>query len=441
MPALVALLALKSGLTKEKSEEFLKEFFKLISETLCAGETVKIKAFGTFKILDVDMRKSINISNGDEIIIPGHKRIVFLPSKEIAEVINAPFSMFESVELHPDAVAEIEGAIPSDTKSVTSIDSSEKDYVLENSAKRIQEEKDSPEKEKNRESDPDKKQGNENSPVKNEDFEKTPVKEEKKEELSNLDSDSIPDSTKEAPMAEVSPTEAPSAETPTAEAPIGEAPTAEALTAATPIEEASILEKRKKSSSGKFVFGFIVGLLFALIIGMIFYFYYIRKAEEKEVEKNAVEIPVTDTIGEAENVDGLDSADESISFLDPSSNEEAPSDADSNDAANEKKEIKEEAPATDPSDRPSEKGVKDVIGDRRFLTTMAQSHYGNYNLWPYIYEENKSFLGHPDRIKPGTEVVVPPLSKYGVDPNNPDDIKKAKRLGVEIYKRYEKTKK
>ena len=47
------------------------------------------------------------------------------------------------------------------------------------------------------------------------------------------------------------------------------------------------------------------------------------------------------------------------------------------------------------------------------------------------------FLGHPDRITPGTKVVVPPLSKYGVDPSNPEHIKKAKQLGIEIYKKYQ----
>jgi hypothetical protein len=67
---------------------------------------------------------------------------------------------------------------------------------------------------------------------------------------------------------------------------------------------------------------------------------------------------------------------------------------------------------------------------------MAKDHYGNYHLWPYIYMENSSFLGHPDRIRPGTKVVIPPLSKYGVDPNNPKDIAKAKKKGEEIYNKY-----
>lgn len=80
----------------------------------------------------------------------------------------------------------------------------------------------------------------------------------------------------------------------------------------------------------------------------------------------------------------------------------------------------------------------DKISTTRFLTTMARDYYGNPDFWPYIYEENNARLGHPDRIKPGTSVRVPSLTKYGVDPNNPADIEKARRLAKEIYARYGK---
>lgn len=69
---------------------------------------------------------------------------------------------------------------------------------------------------------------------------------------------------------------------------------------------------------------------------------------------------------------------------------------------------------------------------------MAKAHYGNYHLWPIIYEENKAKLGHPDRIRPGTPVVIPTLNKYGIDPFNKNDVEKIKKLGIEIYARYGK---
>lgn len=97
---------------------------------------------------------------------------------------------------------------------------------------------------------------------------------------------------------------------------------------------------------------------------------------------------------------------------------------------------------TKPSDvkTPESKGgdVKayDTVTKTRYLTTISRDHYGNYHFWPYIYLENESILGHPDRIKPGTKVKVPDLKKYGVDPNKPGDVNKAKKMSVEIYNKY-----
>ncbi len=89
---------------------------------------------------------------------------------------------------------------------------------------------------------------------------------------------------------------------------------------------------------------------------------------------------------------------------------------------------------TQPSDP---KPVYDTVTTTHYLTSMAKKYYGNYHLWPYIYKENEKILGHPNRIRPGTKVVIPDLSKYGVDPKNPKDIEKAKNMGAEIYKKYD----
>lgn len=102
------------------------------------------------------------------------------------------------------------------------------------------------------------------------------------------------------------------------------------------------------------------------------------------------------------------------------------------------KEAKREETSSTAPTTPSDIKAMDRITDTRYLTTMAKEHYGNYNLWPYIYLENESKLGHPDRIKPGTVVVIPNVDKYNIDPSNPKDIEKARKLGVEIYKKYAK---
>jgi len=92
---------------------------------------------------------------------------------------------------------------------------------------------------------------------------------------------------------------------------------------------------------------------------------------------------------------------------------------------------------TKPSDTPA-KDKYDIITRTRYLTTMSREYYGNYHFWPYIYEENKDILGHPDRIRPGTRVKIPDLGKYGVSPDNPKDLAEAKRKGVAIYAHYNK---
>lgn len=78
----------------------------------------------------------------------------------------------------------------------------------------------------------------------------------------------------------------------------------------------------------------------------------------------------------------------------------------------------------------------DKVTRRRYLTTMAREHYGNYNFWVYIYEENKLKLGNPNAIVPGTIVVIPPANKYNIDASNPQSIQLAKKKAIEIYAKY-----
>lgn len=86
--------------------------------------------------------------------------------------------------------------------------------------------------------------------------------------------------------------------------------------------------------------------------------------------------------------------------------------------------------------RPS--SVTDTIGRNRFLTTMSRKYYGRYEFWVYIYEENASHLGDPDRIAPGTVVNIPPAGKYDINPDDPQSLRKAAIKAEEIYAPYQK---
>lgn len=92
------------------------------------------------------------------------------------------------------------------------------------------------------------------------------------------------------------------------------------------------------------------------------------------------------------------------------------------------------APAPVVDDKPL---ATDTVTRTRYLTTMARHYYGDHNFWVYIYEENKDKIDNPNVITPGTEVVIPQPSKYGIDASNPESVEKAKRLSYEIFSRYE----
>ena len=86
----------------------------------------------------------------------------------------------------------------------------------------------------------------------------------------------------------------------------------------------------------------------------------------------------------------------------------------------------------EPMDEPAV--VTETVTDQNVLSTMAAKHYGSQWFWVYIYEEHKATIANPDNVPIGTEVVIPPAEKYGIDAHNPASIKKAQRRSWEILK-------
>jgi nucleoid DNA-binding protein len=97
---LAELLVEKSGVGQNNAENFLKTMFGLIESALKDEKYVKIKGLGTFKIIEVDSRESIDVNTNERIRIEGHSKISFLPDPTLRENINKPFSHFETVVLN-----------------------------------------------------------------------------------------------------------------------------------------------------------------------------------------------------------------------------------------------------------------------------------------------------------------------------------------------------
>ena len=105
-PELVEQVAQCANTSKRMSELFLKELFATISQSLINGESVKVKGIGSFKLTEVSPRKSVNVNTGEEINIPGHKKLSFAPDKDLAQAVNQPFSHFETVILEDGVTDE-----------------------------------------------------------------------------------------------------------------------------------------------------------------------------------------------------------------------------------------------------------------------------------------------------------------------------------------------
>ena len=95
-------LARRKSVSKKDAESFVRMVFDTIQEQLLAGESVKIKGLGTFKVITVGSRESVNVSTGERFTIDSHGKISFTPDKTLSDRVNRPFVDFETVVLNDE---------------------------------------------------------------------------------------------------------------------------------------------------------------------------------------------------------------------------------------------------------------------------------------------------------------------------------------------------
>lgn len=100
---LVDLLAKKSKITKKEADSFFREFFQIILDSIFNNDSVKIKDFGTFKLVSVSSRESVDVNTGAKIQIRAHYKLSFVPDKTLKNLVNKPFSQFETILLEDNA--------------------------------------------------------------------------------------------------------------------------------------------------------------------------------------------------------------------------------------------------------------------------------------------------------------------------------------------------
>lgn len=366
-PELVDTIAELTNTSKRVSEMFLKELFAIVKERLENGENVKIKGLGTFKVVEMASRKSVNVNSGEEMEIPAHRKVSFIPDKSLAEAINMPFEGFETIVLDDDFTEE-------DIQELSSID--DEDVVADEIANVV---KDDVEVESVVEN-----LLQEETETTTEEEPQPPVFvpcEEDVEEINNQEEEVLQDDIIEEIQEKEDTDSIEIVETATKDVE-SQLPT---IVYENVYDEEEHQEEVQLAKRRSFVWGLLAGLLVLVVVG---YFAYVKGYisfninQEDDLSLNQLEETMVDTI--ATPIDSI----KVVETLKP-------------------------------------EVVTDTIRANYYLTKMSRKHYGRYEFWVYIYEENKENIPNPNKVSPGMVVIIPPAEKYGIDRNNEESVKKA----------------
>lgn len=417
---LAELLAKARSISTEAAESFIRSFFDIVAEGVTSGETVKVKGIGTFAPSD-------NPENPVE----------FTPDKTLADIINAPFAIFEPEPLSSTVTAE----------TLAEIDEAEKESatVSEDSVT-VQE------------TEPDNETSEEPTMLsETETVSVQLVRPEIKPEPEIAEETTIEDNTTSAePIAELpSPASSPLPEPiiatlpapePVTEpepanvsepAPVISEPVAEIkprpivstphpFPEEEPEEHVSSDEKPSKGIGQVWCFaiGLLVGAAFGacgvyLAINTLFPMPEIPQQEMlTEMTEEIQAMPETVVSSSAPSTPIADS----IASVPADTVATAPTPATVNESNQNVAQQQNE--------------VKDVIKPGYLIHEMARKHYGNKAFWVYIYEENKAKIGNPNRLSAGLELVIPPAEKYGIDSHNPASVKAANEKAGKILAKF-----
>lgn len=369
LPVLIAALAERCGVSENVAEAYVSAMTETVVNALRSDGIVKIKGIGTFR-----SDRTGNIS--------------FEADAALADIINAPFSIFEPVEIDgTEFEAETETI-----QAETEVASNPEPPVL---------------------------------PAIPAEVEPIAAKDDTPEEAENSGEKPLGETKEEEPVikAEEEPiaSEDNSEEPPAASEELNTEPEEypvepEAAYAPEP-QIVKVVVREHPWLTG--ILAGIAGILIGLVAGYFLY-PHLNLNGIRNVELTAGNVNLTEdaALRESESVPGADAdsiATEQALVIETADSTVRPDDAEEAAAPT----------ATAPV-------VYDTIRGNRYLTTMARQHYGRKIFWVYIYEENKSVISDPDNIAPNTVVVIPPAEKYGIKAGDKISEQAAERKAVEI---------
>lgn len=114
---IISALAKQYNLSAAEAAAFVDAFFDIVSSELKNGNQVKIKGLGTFKVQSVKPRESVNVNTGERVLIEGHDKVSFTPDGVMKELVNKPFSQFETVVINDGVDTEELERVPVEESS------------------------------------------------------------------------------------------------------------------------------------------------------------------------------------------------------------------------------------------------------------------------------------------------------------------------------------
>ena len=386
---LVNLFCEKQGLNKKEAELFLKTMFDLIEEALATEKYVKIKGFGTFKLTEVNSRESVDVNTGERIEIQGHSKVTFTPDTTMKDLINKPFSHFETVILNEGVeledtpteelveeqeLAEVQGVVE------------ETPVVVEAEVPVAEEVQEQPEVE---------------VPVVEEAVvEETAVEEPITEETvsEELIEETVveePITTEEIIAEAVVQEEAPVVEAEKVEeAPVVEPQPAIIEPQTREEEKPVIIERKKEKNINRILWGVIVVLVLIILFGA--YWMFLHPSEDAEAP---IVIPVTEEVVETamveeEQVQAEDTL-ETVSFIQLSEEELR----------------KERVPSLADTLECQIVGTQAeyTLKNGETIIRASVKFFGTKKYWPYIVKHNMDVLKDPDNIPAGVKLKIPTL--------------------------------
>lgn len=400
---LAGLLAERTGKDRNSAEQFLREFIAIVSQGVFTDKVAKIKGLGSFKIVLVEKRESIHVNTGERFLIPAHYKFSFLPDKELRELVNKPFSFFETTELNEDV--DFTDLDVSNTVEDKEAEDESVEEILQESEEVIVET-------------PEPLQPADDVCVSEELPEvELPVEEPAKNEPEEVIEESIvPD---ESSPAENDIPEQTEPETSSDQ--LKEETKQEPSVANYPgIDEFQIEDEEPTASSWIKI---LVSVGVVAIVAIAGIFLYLNRSLFLGSDTSG------STVLTGMSLPGTAVVPEDTTRVEESEVTEAqPETVEEKDTVS----VESVAPVVEPAAQTPKILAKVKIEPGSRLTLISLEYYGSKIFWVYLYEYNKSVIKDPNNVPVGTEIQVPAPELYGIDKHSRASVEKAAARQTEI---------